>query len=206
MLCRRAALAVLLVVVVVSCGGAPAATPTTAPVVPPPSAAASPMVTPPPEPPTPAPTALPAPPEPSGLAFSRCCGEGNGDKVSSLAWEEPRTEGVEIRVYGVTTCLPPEDAADETDETCLGDATALPDGILVQLASGPASGGALSWFQDEGDEVSVGEGCAGTAVNEEGTPYYAVVARAHGASGQSAPAIVDPGYFYNEPCYSDGVE
>ena len=62
------------------------------------------------------PTPVPVPPEPTGVQLqleeveSEC--DSNpadtcaiGDYVYTLSWKAPRTKGVEIRVYGVTTCF-----------------------------------------------------------------------------------------------------
>jgi len=150
--------------------------------------------------PQPTPTPLAVPPRPSGLAYGRCCGEGNWEQVSSLSWEEPRTKGVEIRVYGVTKCFPP---TDNGDELCLREGTELPADVRVLLAKGPATAGELSWFQTEsnGDEV-VGEGCTVAMLDKNGTPYYSVVVEAYSAAGPSIFAIADEGYYDSEGCSS----
>jgi nucleoid-associated protein YgaU len=132
------------------------------------------------------PTSAPVPPKPSGIDFEYCCGLG-GDGVSRLRWEQPRTDGTEIRVYGVTTCFP---AGDQSDESCLREHTALPDDIRILLARGPASKGEVAWPQGEGD----GEDCTYEFLSEAGTSFYAVVASAYGASGHSIFAIADEGY------------
>lgn len=150
--------------------------------------------------PEPTPTPLPVPPKPSGLAYGRCCGEGNSEQVSSLSWEKPKTPGIEIRVYGVTQCFPPTDTG---DESCLREGTDLPADVRVLLAKGPATGGSLSWFQAEsdGDEV-VGEGCTVPMLDKNGTAYYSVVVEVYSAAGPSSYTIADEGYYDSEGCSS----
>jgi hypothetical protein len=148
--------------------------------------------------PTPRPTSkptakpIPVPPKLTGVDFEYCCGLG-GDGVSRLGWKVPRTKGVEIRVYGVTTCFP---ASDGVDETCLREHTSLPDDVRVLLAKGPASKGKLSWHQDEGE----GEGCVAEFLSKNGTSFYSIVAAAYNARGHSTFAIVESGYADMEAC------
>ena len=167
----------------------PAVTPKPAPPTEPPTPKPTPRLT---ATPTPKPTSAPVPPKPSALFYSPCCGEGNWDP-SSLSWEKPRTKGVELRVYGVTTCFP---AGDRSVETCLREHVTLPDDIGVLLAKGPASTGKLSWQQGEGE----GEGCVAEYLSKNGTPFYSIVVAAYNASGHSIFAIVDEGYYDTEAC------
>jgi hypothetical protein len=205
---RRTAVVVLVAVALAACSAAPATQPTSVAEITRPPITATPAVTPKPEPPTeppthaatpkptPSPTAkptsTPVPPKPSGLDFGYCCGLG-GDGVSSLAWDKPRTKGVEIRVYGVTTCFP---ARDRSVDTCLREHVTLPDGIGVLLAKGPASTGGLSWQQGEGDD----DRCAYEYLSKDGTSFYSVVVAAYNATDHSAFAIADRGYYDTEAC------
>jgi len=207
----RSGLLALVGIVLVACSpGAvsvkPAAEPTGVAQITVPPATATPAVTPEPEPPsvpptstptpTPIPTAKPTsdpvPPKPSGLDSEYCCGLG-GDGVSRLSWEKPRTEGVEFRLYGVTSCLP---SGNRSVDTCLKEHVTLPGGIGILLAKGPASTGKLSWPQGEGD----GEGCVAEYLSNNGTPFYSIVVAAYNASGHSRFAIVDEGYYDTEAC------
>lgn len=166
-------------------------------VEPSPTPVATPIPTPTPEP-TPTPRA--APPKPTGLGYGHCCGEGNWEEVSTLTWEEPKTTGVEIRVYGITKCFPSTDSA---DGRCLREGTEPPDDVRVLLAKGPALTGELSWFQTERDGEVAGKGCAFPMLDKSGTPYYSVVVASYDEAGQSVFAIADEGYYDSERCSSD---
>jgi hypothetical protein len=140
--------------------------------------------------PTPKPTPVPVPPKLSGLGYDRPS-ELEGGGLASLTWKAPRTKGVEIRVYGVTRCLPGVDGA------CLQEHTALADDIRVLLAKAPASKGKVSWNQDWGDWVSINDpdwACTTAYVSENGTSFYSIVVAAYSTSGHSIFAIVDPGW------------
>ncbi len=113
--------------------------------------------------------------------------------MSRLSWEQPRTKGIEIRVFGVTKCFP---AGDHGDEACLREHTTLSNDALVLLAKGPASTGKLSWQQGLGD----GEGCVAESLSKNGTTFYSVVAAAYNANGYSIFAIVNEGDYDTEAC------
>ena len=151
----------------------------------------TPAATPEPTPkPSPKPTTVPVPPKPSGLGYDRPS-ELEGGGLARLTWKAPRTKGVEIRVYGVTTCLPGDDGA------CLQEHTALPDDIRILLAKAPASKGKVTWNQAWGDWVPIDDpdwACTTAYVSENGTPFYSIVVAAYGTSGHSIFAIVDPGW------------
>jgi len=59
--------------------------------------------------PTPEPTPVPVPPKPTGVTFDqerRWIDDGPvGEVTQRVTWRAPRSEGIEIRVYGVTECI-----------------------------------------------------------------------------------------------------
>ena len=109
--------------------------------------------------------------------------------------KDTQTNGVEIRVYGVTVCIPLEDGS---DEWCLRKGTLVPPEIRVLLAKAPAPKGIVSWYQDEdNDEADL---CAGTMLRKNGTRYCSVVIAAYGANGHSHLAIADEGWYDSDEC------
>ena len=150
----RAALTVIVAAVIAACGasGAPSTVPTPADEV-----TASPTITaslaatdsPPSTSPPPAPTPVPVPPKPTGVTFdeTRAGDEPSSTEITqTVSWGAPRSEGVEIRVYGVTECLAkPANPAPDTTGPCLVEHTPLPESVRTLLATGPASGGEVSW-------------------------------------------------------------
>ena len=151
----------------------------------------TPAATPEPTPkPSPKSTTVPVPPKPSGLGYDPPS-ELEGGGLVRLTWQAPRTRGVEIRVYGVTRCLPARGA-------CLQEHTALPDDIRVLLTKAPASKGRVTWYQSWGDWVPIEDdpdwACTTAYLSENGTPFNSVVVAAYSTSGHSKFAIVDPGW------------
>lgn len=167
-----------------------AATPAT------PSLSATPTPTPTPTP-TSEPTPVPVPPKPTGVTFDESAqmqdGEGGlfGEVTQTVTWQAPRSEGVEIRVYGVTECIAePADPAPGTSGPCLVVHTPLPASVRTLLARAPASDGVVSWTwtQHQGD-------CGNPypASGPDGIQYHSVVLAAYGASDHSIFAIAEPG-------------
>jgi hypothetical protein len=206
MVVSRTVLAVVLVGVLAACGAGPTASP---PPVPPPTdqpevtrspsavaSAVSPSPSPSPDPtPPPAlkPTAVPVPPKPSGVKFDEhirvSADESTADITQTVTWRAPRTEGVEIRVYGVTECIgEPASPKPDTAGPCLVVHTPLPASVLTLLAMAPAANGTVSWTWTESPGCDIG-------VNSDpnGPAYYAVVLAAYSASGHSILAIAEPG-------------
>lgn len=208
MTCRRAALAAILGSVLAACGptGAPSAHPVPpsteasdvafAPAAASPTEAAtlaspSPLAT---TQPTSNPTPVPVPPKPTGVTFdeeTRSIGDGQfGEVTQTVTWGAPRSEGVEIRVYGVTECTAePADPAPGTSGPCLVVHTPLPASVRRLLATAPASDGAVSWtWTEEG-------GCDPSPFRSapDGPGYHAVVLAAYSAAGNSIFAIAEPG-------------
>jgi hypothetical protein len=109
--------------------------------------------------------------------------------TQSVTWRTPRTEHIEIRVYGVTKCLAePEDPPPDTSGPCLVVHTALPTSVRTLLATAPASDGVASWTWTEETGCNIG-----LEYDPGGPVYYAVVLAAYSASGHSIFAIAEPG-------------
>jgi hypothetical protein len=214
MVVSRAVLAVVLVGVLAACGAGPTASPppVTAPTDQPeatrsPAAVASavsPSPSPSPDPtPTPAlkptskPTTVPVPPKPSGVKFDEYVrvsdDESTTEITQTVTWQAPRSEGVEIRVYGVTECIArPAKPKPNTAGPCLVVHTPLPASVLTLLATVRAPSGTVSWTWTQG----TGCGGPGLASDPDGPAYSAVVLAAYSASGHSIFAIAAPGKWY----------
>jgi hypothetical protein len=115
--------------------------------------------------------------------------EAVAEFTQTVTWRTPRTEGIEIRVYGVTRCLAePNDPPAGTSGPCLVEHTALPASVRTLLATAPASAGIVSWTWMEETGCSIG-----LEYDPDGPAYYAVVLAAYGASRHSIFAIAEPG-------------
>ena len=129
--------------------------------------------------------------------------DGSGqyaDITQTVTWRTPRSDGVEIRVYGVTKCIAePSDPAPDTSGPCLVTGTPLPASVRTLLGKAPASDGAViwSWTEETGCDI-------GLANDPDGPVYYAVVLAAYNASGHSIFAIAEPGLWW-EPGPNDIV-
>ena len=150
--------------------------------------------------PIPEPTPVPVPPKPTGVTFdeeTRSIDDGQfGEVTQTVTWGAPRSEGVEIRVYGVTECIAePADPAPGTSGPCLVVHTPLPASIRRLLATAPASDGGVSWtWTEEG-------GCDPSPFKSapDGPGYRAVVLAAYSAAGNSIFAIAEPGGWWRAP-------
>lgn len=154
--------------------------------------------------PTPKPTPDPGPPKPTGLNFDTQVRVSDDETVAELTqtvtWRTPRTEGIEIRVYGVTKCLAePRDPPADTSGPCLVEHTALPASVLTLLATASASDGVVSWTWTEETGCNIG-----LEYDPDGIPYYAVVLAAYSASRHSIFAIAEPGGWWR-PALNDIV-
>jgi len=145
--------------------------------------------------PTPEPTPVPVPPKPTGVTFDQQVRESDDGQVATVTqmvrWGAPRSEGVEIRVYGVTDCIAePADPPPGTSGPCLVVHTPLPASVRTLLATVPASDGVVSWTWTE-----AGHECGEPLVfyDPDGPAYHAVVLAAYGPSGHSIFAIAEPG-------------
>jgi hypothetical protein len=159
-----------------------------------PLASASPVETPPSTP------AAQVPAKPTGVTFTTDSVElpeptGTGEVAyqvtHTVRWEAPRTEGVEIRVYGVTQCLSaPSDPAPGTSGPCLVEHTLLPPSVMVLAATVSAGAGEFSWI------APFYYDCAGPPVGPDGLDYSATVIAAYNDAGHSIFAIADPGEWW----------
>jgi hypothetical protein len=113
-----------------------------------------------------------------------------GEVTQTVTWGAPRSEGIEIRVYGVIGCIAePADPAPGTNGPCLVVHTPLPASVRRLLATAPASDGGVSWtWTEEG-------GCDPSPFKSapDGPGYHAVVLAAYSAAGNSIFAIAEPG-------------
>ena len=144
--------------------------------------------------PTPTPTPVPEPPMPTGVTFHVQQVNVGDDAAEAeitqrVTWRAPRTEGVEIRVFGVTECLArPMDPEAGGSGQCLVEHTALPASVRTLLGTAPASAGIVSWSWTGGFECVIG-----LQHDPDGPAYSAVVLAAYSASGHSIFAIAEPG-------------
>ena len=152
--------------------------------------------------PTPKPTPVPVPPKPTGVKFDVQERESDDEEVlkitQTVTWRAPRSEGVEIRVYGVTDCIAyPAHPRPGAHGPCLVVHTPMPASVRRLLATAPASDGVVSWTWTEPS------GCMTDLPSApDGPAYYAVVLAAYSASGHSIFAIAEPGVWW-EPAPGD---
>jgi len=149
--------------------------------------------------PTPKATAATVPAKPTGVTFTTDSVELPGptgtDEIKlqfthTVRWKAPRTEGVEIRVYGVTECLSePSNPPPGTSGPCLVEHTLLPSSVIALAATAPAAAGEISWIAPFYYE------CLGPPVGPDGLDYQAIVIAAYNAAGHSIFAIAEPGFW-----------
>jgi hypothetical protein len=124
-------------------------------------------------------------PKPTGTA------EVTYQVTHTVRWEAPRTDGVEIRVYGVTECLSaPSDPPPGTAGPCLVEHTLLPSSVMKLAAKVQAGAGEFSWI------APFYHDCAGPPVGPDGLDYAATVIAAYNDAGHSVFAIADPGQWW----------
>jgi hypothetical protein len=140
-------------------------------------------------------TPPPVPPKPTGVSFeeTRVGDEAPSTRITqTVRWAEPRTEGVEIRVYGVTQCIAkPAEPSPDTAGPCLVVHTPLPPSVRTLLASAAASDGVVSWTWTGTFDCEVG-----LAYDPGGPAYEAVVVAAYSSSGHSIFAIAEAGSWW----------
>ena len=178
---------------------------------------ATPTDTPSPTPrPTPRPTAKPTPlatpPAPVAVKIKRQgCFTGpspdgvlTGQCVTTVKWNAPLTKGTEIRVYGITECLPAGmDDGTLVAGSCLIRHQALWPQILKLIAKAPASNGRVSWtgpaWQDNVQTNEPQFRAYGVDRHDDDI-YFAIVLAAYNAAGHSKFIIADAGTW----CYKAG--
>jgi hypothetical protein len=193
MMCGRAALAVIVAGLIGACQAsvAPSIAPVPSRVTTTASAttSASPLPTP---QPTMAPTPVPVPPKPTGVAFheTRVGDDPTTTEITqTVRWGAPRSDGVEIRVYGVTECIAkPANPSPNTRGPCLAEHMSLPASVRTLLATAPASDGVVSWTWTGTFDCEIG-----LAYDPRGPAYHAVVLAAYSAPGHSIFAIAEAG-------------
>jgi hypothetical protein len=216
------------VAILAGCASPGAGSPMPDPTSPPPAATPSPQAAPPqatPSPtaeptprPTPKPTPVPVPPKPSGLEYSvqdlsdNCppaqpAREGEDvatcsidERVVTVSWKAPRTQGVEVQVYGVTKCLGTDSDGVMIDGRCLREHTALPSSVMTLLARVPASKGKVTLSM-----IPSGSGLADTA---RGKGVYSIVLAAYNSAAQPSIFAIAATQGYcavtETPCDSQG--
>jgi hypothetical protein len=150
-------------------------------------------------------TPVPVPPKPTGVKFDEQRRLGNDasstEITQKVTWAAPQSEGVEIRIYGVTKCMAkPTHPSPDTSGPCLVEHTPLPGSVLTPLATAPASHGDVSWTWTGTFDCER----PGPAYDPRGPGYYAVVVAAYSASGHSIFAIAEPGK-WSEPGPGDVI-
>lgn len=155
------------------------------------TASPSPAVTP---RPTPEPAPVTPPPKPAGVTFDQQERVVDEQAVvveitQTVTWEAPRSEGVDIRVYGVIGCIAePANPLPGTSGPCLVVHTPLPASVRTLLATAPASDGVVSWTWTQ----------QGAECGETSLPFRAVVLAAYGSSDRTIFAIAWPGRWWRE--------
>jgi hypothetical protein len=154
----------------------------------------------------PEPTLVPMPPKPTGVTFDvqeKYLGRGRYRRTATVTWRSPWSEGVTVRVYGVTECLSmPTPSPESAGGPCLVEHTWLPSSVLSLAASAPASAGMASWWWIE-DWAEEGCNWYPPVSGHDGSWYRSVVLAAYSASGHSIFAIAEPGAWYGAgflPC------
>lgn len=149
--------------------------------------------------PTASPTASPvevtAPAKPSGLTFETTVDtdlDGPPALVTqTVTWTAPRDDGVEIRVYGVTSCIArPTDPPPGSSGPCLVVRTPLPTSVRRLLATAPASAGAARWTWTEESD------CTSGVKFDPAGDIQAVVVAAYGPTDHSIFAVAEPGHWW----------
>jgi hypothetical protein len=136
------------------------------------------------------------PPKPIGVEFDKRVRVSDDQEFAEItqivSWRSPRSEGVEIRVYGVTKCIAePASPRPDTSGPCLVVHTPLPASVRTLLATASASDGIVSWTWTQRTGCGVG-----LDNDPDGPAYYAVVLAAYSASGHSIFAIAEPGGWF----------
>ena len=109
----------------------------------------------------------------------------------TVSWSSPRSADIEVRVYGVTTCLgEPADPPPGSHGPCLVEGTALPRSVMALARTASAAAGEISWVAPFAYE------CAGPPVGPDALDYDSIVIAAYNAAGHSIFAIAYPGEWW----------
>jgi hypothetical protein len=141
------------------------------------------------------------PPKPTGVTFEAVPDgtEWTEDSKTTMTvtWEGPRTEGVEIRVYGITECLSGKTASgDLKDGPCLVEHTALPASSMRLIAKAPSSDGTVSWTWHSWENIG-----GSLMYGPDETYYESVVLAAYNEAGHSIFAIAATSEFCSDCTY-----
>jgi hypothetical protein len=137
------------------------------------------------------------PPAPTAVKISFKTSDPDGvgyDAVmtTTITWKQAQPAGTEIKVYGVTACLPP---AGQDPAPCLVENTPLPASVRELIAKAPAADGTVTWSWPNWENV-------GGAVASHGDTYYhAFVIAAYNATGHSKFIIVRSGEYCSDCTY-----
>lgn len=109
-----------------------------------------------------------------------------GTAAYTVTWNEAVTDGVTMRIYGVTECLNAGALTKgQQSVPCLVPGMSLPAKAMTLVATAPAAAGEATW-------TSAGFGNIGQALAEyDGKDFYAFVIGAYNAAGHSKLFIAD---------------
>lgn len=148
----------------------------------------------------PDPTAVPVPAKPTGVAFRvvrRVELRDGYRETFRVTWKAPRSEGLEIRVWGVTECLSePEDPQAGTSGPCLVRHTALPESVRTLISTVPASAGKVTWTWHTLGECNPQDLIWRARPAPDGQTFYAIVLAAYNRSGHSVFAIAQSAIWF----------
>lgn len=132
-----------------------------------------------PSPASPVPSLAP-PPAPTSAAIAIESTGFGGTATLTATWKQAATDGVTMRIYGVTKCLNArEPGPGETSVPCLVPGTTLTADVERLVASAPAAAGRVTWSWP-------GWGDIGAALaTYKGEDFYAFVIGGNNAAGNS---------------------
>jgi hypothetical protein len=111
-----------------------------------------------------------------------------------VSWRTPRTDGVEIRVWGITKCLAePAHPKPGTSGPCLVKGTRLSKSVETLIATAPASAGKVTWTWRSQEGCNLYDSLWNADAPEGQGEIFAIVVGAYSGSGQSVFAIAHPG-------------
>jgi hypothetical protein len=111
-----------------------------------------------------------------------------------LTWQTPRTDGVEIRVWGITECLSaPASPKPNTSGPCIVKDTRLSKSVETLIAAAPASAGRVTWTWRSYGGCDTYDFIGNADAPEGKGMIFGIVVGAYSTSGQSVFAIAYPG-------------